>query len=304
MAHRPVTVGLNGTQASDAAADWGAREATLRGLPLLLVSAWEWQPYSHAPLTGTEMPGERSRRVPEETAARLSRTYPTLDIATEQLTGPPPEMLCRAAAESELLALGTTGLGALTGYLLGSVAMATVAHVHRPAVLVRPDTVAPDSTDDDAPQDVLGGGSPASAAPVLAGIDLGPCTEGVLRFAFAAAAARSAGVEVVHCWNPPVGYVQGIGGDLRWRADFTAEGASMMRSVLIPWSERYPDVSVSEHAAIGSPGRHLIEGGAHASMVVVGRRTSRYWPHEPRIGHVAHAVLHHSPAPVAVVPQD
>lgn len=140
---RPVTVGLNGTPASLAAAAWGAREASIRHLPLRLVSAWEWQPYSHAPLSGTEMPEQWSRRLPEEAAAQLTHRFPDLDISTKQLTGPPPEMLCREAAEAELLAIGTAGLGALTGFLMGSVAMATVAHTHRPVVLVRPEGTPP-----------------------------------------------------------------------------------------------------------------------------------------------------------------
>ncbi|MFE7577835.1 universal stress protein [Streptomyces sp. NPDC057521] len=295
---RPVTVGLNGTRASDAAADWGAREADLRMRPLRLVSAWEWQPYSHAPLTGTETPEQWSRRLPGETAARLAKRYPHLVIEADQLTGPPPEMLCRAAAGTELLALGTAGLGALRGFFLGSVAMATVAHAHRPVVLVRPDSAAPGPAGDD------GGVGEQAAAPVVAGIDLGPTTDGVLRFAFEAAAVRAAGVEIQYCWNPPVGYVQGIGGDLRWRTDIAEEGMHMVRSLLAPWSQKYPRIAVRVRCEIGSPARHLVDAGAHASLIAVGRRTNRYWPHEPRIGHVAHAVLHHSPAPVAVVPQD
>ncbi|WP_406090545.1 universal stress protein [Streptomyces sp. NBC_01013] len=300
---RPVTVGLNGTPASLAAASWGAHEASIRHLPLRLVSAWEWQPYSRAPLSGTDMPEQWSRRLPEEAAAQLAHRFPDLDISTQQLTGPPPEMLCREAAEAELLAIGTAGLGALAGFLMGSVAMATVAHTHRPVVLVRPEGSArPD--DESFAQRARDVEARDTGGPVIAGIDLGPTTDGVLRFAFEAAAVRSGELRIVYSWNPPVGYVQGIGGDLRWRADIAAEGASVVRSLLEPRSKDYPGVSVSVHGEIGSPARHLVEAAAQASLVVIGRRTNRYWPREPRVGHVAHAVLHHSPAPVAVVPQD
>lgn len=297
---RPVTVGLNGTPASLAAAEWGAHEATARSRPLLLVSAWEWQPYSRAPLAGTEMPEQWSRRLPEEAAHHLTHRYPDLDITTKQLTGPPPEMLCQAASEAEMLVIGTAGLGALAGFLMGSVAMATVAHAHRPVVLVRPSGTAPFSPADSA----MNLPDPRRDGPVLAGIDLGPTTDGVLRFALETAALRSEAVEVVYSWNPPVGYVQGVGGELRWRADIAAEATGVLHALLEPWREKYPEVSVRERPETGSPGRLLIEAAASSSLVVIGRRTNRYWPREPRIGHVAHAVLHHSPAPVAVIPQD
>ena len=47
----------------------------------------------------------------------------------------------------------------------------------------------------------------------------------------------------------------------------------------------------------------LIDDSADASLVVVGRRTRRS-PLGPHIGPVAHAVLHHAKAPVAVVAHD
>ncbi|MGW2590198.1 universal stress protein [Streptomyces sp. NPDC001515] len=299
-----MTVGLNGTPASLAAAFWGAREASIRHLPLRLVSAWEWQPYSHAPLAGTEMPEQWSRRLPGEVAAQLAPRFPDLEIGTQQLTGPPPEMLCREAAEAELLAIGTAGVGALVGFVMGSVAMATVAHSHRPVVLVRPEARVQPRDDGGLTQRVQDEGRRDIDGPVVASIDLGPATDGVLRFAFEAASVSCRNLRVVHSWNPPVGYVQDIGGGLLRRADSAAEGANMMRSLLESDSKKHPDVTVIQHEEIGSPSRRIVEAGASASLVVIGRRTKRYWPRKPRIGHVAHAVLHHCPAPVAVVPQD
>lgn len=41
---RTVTVGLDGSPESRVAADWAAREAKLRGLPLKLVNVWEPAP--------------------------------------------------------------------------------------------------------------------------------------------------------------------------------------------------------------------------------------------------------------------
>ncbi|MFI8320193.1 universal stress protein [Streptomyces sp. NPDC085529] len=54
-------------------------------------------------------------------------------------------------------------------------------------------------------------------------------------------------------------------------------------------------------AVVESAARQMIEASRGAGLVVVGRRTRRL-PAGPHLGHVAHAVIHHSPAPVAVVP--
>ncbi|MFE4796042.1 universal stress protein [Streptomyces sp. NPDC056708] len=298
---RPVTVGLNGTPASLAAADWGAREASLRDLPLRLVSVWEWQPFAYAPLAGTEMPEQWSQRLPEETATELRRRFPGLDITTDRLTGPPPEMLCRAAKESELLALGSAGLGPVAGFLMGSVAMATVAHTERPVVLVRADERADDTS---APAGSGGTRPDADGRAVVLGIDLSSSSDEVIGFGFEAAAARSATLRVINGWNPPPHVMHGIGGDPDWRAEATARAAETMRSVLAPWCERHPAVAVVEEAGIGRPARLLSEAGAEAGLVVIGRRADPRRPGPPRIGHVAHAVLHHCPAPVAVVPSE
>ncbi|MFC9932373.1 universal stress protein [Streptomyces sp. NPDC127190] len=54
---------------------------------------------------------------------------------------------------------------------------------------------------------------------------------------------------------------------------------------------------------IGKAGSHLVKASRDASLVVIGRRLRRT-PIGALIGPVAHAVLHHATAPVAVVPQD
>ncbi|MFE7612302.1 universal stress protein [Streptomyces celluloflavus] len=292
---RPVTVGLDGSPASLAAADWGAREALRRQVPLRLVHAWEWQPYQHAPLAGTgDGPRVWSQRVPREAAADLRNRYPDLDITADNLMGPPTETLCDAAREAELLALGTARVGGLAGFLVGSVAMATVAHTDRPVVLVRAETTAAD--EHRPPTD----GRPPSAMayrPVVLGLDLSrPCSE-VIRFAFDTAALRAAPVRVVHGWNPPAYFAYGAGANPTLNTDMAAEHTDMLRTALRPWQEKYPGIDVIEQPVIGHPARHLVEAGSDAGLVVIGRRTHR-------IGHVAHAVLYHCPAPVAVVPHD
>ncbi|MDX2784964.1 universal stress protein, partial [Streptomyces caniscabiei] len=53
---RTVTVGIDGSPESLAAAAWAAREARLRALPLRLVNVWEMvpEPMGRAPVLGAE----------------------------------------------------------------------------------------------------------------------------------------------------------------------------------------------------------------------------------------------------------
>ncbi|WP_241671662.1 universal stress protein [Streptomyces sp. IB2014 016-6] len=280
---RPVTVGMNNTVGSVGAAWWGAHEASLRDAPLWLVSAWEWQPYSRASLGSNEMAEQWSRRVPVETAAEIHRSYPQLDIRTQRLTGPPPEMLRRAASESQLLAIGVGGLGGRTGFLGGSVASATVSVTERPVVLVGSGRRAVERGEQTPGNDNPG---PVAVGPVVVGVDLGRPNEEALTFAFEAASLRSARLDVIHGRHRP-----------------PARDEQMLQNTLAPWFERYPDVAVREHSANGRPARELADAGTGAALVVLGLGARHHRRGVTRIGHLNHAVLHRCSAPVAVVPQ-
>ncbi|MER6306312.1 universal stress protein [Streptomyces sp. NPDC001657] len=284
---RPVAVGVDGSPAGLAAADRGAREAQLRDVPLRLVHAWEWQPYSHAPPEGPEVARRWSEGVPREVTTWLHHRHPGLDITAERLTGPPPEVLCEAAKAAEFLVIGTVGIGPVAGFLLGSVALATVAHCERPVVAVRARIL------DD-------GEHRGRPRPVVLGLDLGRPCDDVIRFAFDSAALRVAPLLVVHGWNPPPFYA--ANSNPNRDAAIATEEQTTLRHALGPWREKYPTVDVAEQAVIGQPARHLLEAGSQADLVVIGRHTPSPKALPPRIGHIAHALLHHCPAPVAVVP--
>ena len=74
-----------------------------------------------------------------------------------------------------------------------------------------------------------------------------------------------------------------------------------LAAALQPWRERFPDVPVVEHVEMGSAGQVLLSLSGRAQLLVVGRRADRSAV-GARIGSVAHAVMHHAPCPVAVVP--
>ena len=298
---RTVTVGLDGSRESVAAAQWAAHEALRRRLPLRLVHVWEWEPTTRTPLVGPETQRHWAERIPRETADELRVLFPELEITSEQLAGQPAAVLSVAAEEAELLVMGSRGLSGVAGFLVGSVAQAVVATAERPVVLVRAGEMEEDEHRPDAD------GSPSETTPyrdVVLGLDTDRPSEALIEFAFDAAARRAAALRVIHGWSLPPAYGYAPGAmDPTLSEDLATDEASTLTETLRAWREKFPGVEVSEHAVIGQAARHLIEAASDASLVVVGRRARRL-SIGTHIGPVTHAVLHHSPAPVAVVPHD
>ncbi|KUN81514.1 stress-inducible protein [Streptomyces bungoensis] len=309
---RTIIVGLDGSPESRAAADWAAREAELRGLPVKLVQVWEPipEPMAQAPLLGsethqrwtgrgeTDVPrAEGWGRIPHEAAEGLRLRHPGVEVTTERLTGSPAETLIEAAEDAELLVLGSRGLSGLGGFLVGSVGHAVVAHTERPVVLVRAGEQAADEKETD------GAGTPSAgtaAGPVVLGLDIARPDEALLEFAFDAAARRNVPLHVVHAWNPPPYYAYGMALEPAVEREMAKGDVVVLSEVLRPWREKHPGVKVVELSHYGSPSLLLIDASHEASLVVVGRRIRRSAV-GAHLGIVTQAVLHHAVAPVAVV---
>lgn len=238
---------------------------------------------------------ERYGTLLRATADQVRDDHPGLDVTTEMARGRAPAELTAAADESEVTVLGSRGLGGVVGFLIGSVSLAVVGRARRPVVLVRsgPPPSGVRGTGGDDP------GGARSGIVLGVGIDQ-PC-DPLLAFAFGEAARRDEELRIVHSWSPPPAYGYtavldpGVGSGLGRKA---ADGlAGMVR----PWRSRFPAVRVTERAVAGSAAAELVDVDRSAALLVVGRR-SRRSPVGPHLGHVAHAAIHHSPAPVAVVP--
>ncbi|MFE0511817.1 universal stress protein, partial [Streptomyces sp. NPDC058964] len=133
---RTVTVGVDGSPESLAAAEWAAREAELRDLPLHLVHAWDWQPYAQ-PEPRDAAHRHWGGRVLREATERLQTLHPDLEITSEQIERPPVTALLAASADADAMAVGSRGLSGVAGFLVGSVGLGVVAQSERPVVLVR-----------------------------------------------------------------------------------------------------------------------------------------------------------------------
>ncbi|MFJ3235320.1 universal stress protein [Streptomyces sp. NPDC086787] len=296
---RTVTVGVDGSPESRAAAGWAAREAQLRRLPLRAVHVWEPIPalVAQAPQLGGETLQSWTDGMTVNVVDALRLRHPDVEIIVDQLPGEPAEALLVAAESAELLVLGSRGFGGIGGLLLGSVSLSAVAGAGCPVVLVRAGEHPAEEDQADAPS------APAETGPcrpVVLGLDAPD--EALLEFAFDAAARRDASLRVASAWSePPSSSFYRYYGSTELYDSLTHSKAKALTEVLLPWRQKFPTVQVVEASRCGVAAQILVDSSRQASLVVVGRRI-RTNPFGTHIGHVTHAVLHHSTPPVAVVP--
>ncbi|RKN02975.1 universal stress protein [Streptomyces radicis] len=292
---RTIVVGLDGSPESLAAAAWAADEALRRGAALRLVHVDE--PELRPP--SWPVPGGDRRAVLDgvltERAADLTARHPGLRVTLERLTGVPGEELAELSGGTDLIVLGSRGLGRISGFVTGSVAGATVARAGCPVALVR-------------------AAGAEGTGTVLLGLALPEPADALITFAFEEAERRGAELLAVHAWNVPSvaelapggGYLpgsQGPGVDAGVLAAVGADSERRASAVLAPWRAKYPEVAVRERVTRGRAARLLLEEAPDAALVVTGRRmrTTRLGAH---IGPVTHALIHHCPAPLVVVPHE
>ncbi|MDX3637129.1 MULTISPECIES: universal stress protein [Streptomyces] len=300
---RHITTGIDGSAESLAAAHWAAREAVRRGVALNLVHAWTLHPRP-APF----VPADRSERGwAEETlhraAGSIRAAHPGLRIVERLVRDSAVDALLTEAEETELLVLGSRGLGGVAGFMTGSVSQRVIARSTRPVVLVRAGDSSADEhlsvSDGVAPDEI----PETPYRDVVLGLDTQhPCDE-LIDFAFTSARRRNAALHVIHAFSAPPFHVADGGPVPPTGPELLAAQEHSVVAVLRPWCEKYPEVRVTETVSEGRAATALVRASAGASLVVVGRRPrdSRLGPH---VGAVTHAVLHHVGCPVAVVPHD
>jgi nucleotide-binding universal stress UspA family protein len=286
---RPITAGVDGTEESLAALAWAAREAARRKLALRVVHAWRYQPHEVIEAANPDVQAGWAREAVGEAARTVTERHPELEVSTDVVQGPEAEALVAAAADAEMLVLGSRGHGRVVGFLVGSVGQQVIVEAARPVVLVR---AGDEPAAEAAGREIVVGqqGDPQDSADAL-------------RFAFETAAARGATVRAVRAWTlPPLfAYSPGSLKLLDEAGGLEPYEKKALAAALEPWRDRFPEVPVVEHVEMGSAGQVLLSVAGQAQLMVVGRRARRTAV-GARIGSVAHGVLHHAGCPVAVVP--
>jgi nucleotide-binding universal stress UspA family protein len=285
----PVVVGVDGSSSALEAARWAAREAARRRTTVQLISAFGWPETGHIGDPGLgghyrETMMKSTRAEVSAAAASAAEAAPGVEISELVVDGFPVPQLVAASSRAGLVVLGDRGLGGFTSLLVGSVAIGLAAQAACPVVVVR-------------------GERPSDAGPVVIGIDGSEISEAALAFAFEAAATRKVPVMAVHAWTDYV-LDTSVVPQLDWDAA-EADVHRLLAERLAGWIEKYPDVEVRRVVVQDRPAHALIQQAtvAAAQLVVVGSH-GRGSMAGLVLGSVSHAVLHHSPCPVAVVRTD
>jgi nucleotide-binding universal stress UspA family protein len=134
--------GVDGSAASDAAVRWAAHEAAMRSQPLTLLHAVAPTLASSTmgPTDGAITQGQMNRAyqildTSREIAEKVAGTTP-LDIHTQmQYAGIVPTLV-DASTDAWMIVVGSRGLDAFEGHLLGSVSSRLIHHAHCPAAIV------------------------------------------------------------------------------------------------------------------------------------------------------------------------
>ncbi|WP_433259834.1 universal stress protein [Actinosynnema sp. CS-041913] len=283
----PIVVGVDGSESALTAVKWAAEEAARHRVPLKLVHAYllPSRGYPEVVLTGHEVRQaleEQGRQQLADAEAVARATAPEVDVSVALEHSGAAGAMVWESKRARLIVLGSRGLGGFTGLLVGSVAVAVVAHGDCPVVVVR--------------------GSVTADGPVVVGVDGSPAGDRAVAFAFEAASMRRAPLTAVLAGNDFV--MDGLYGDrlpVDWAQVEQQEHVELAER-LAGWQEQYPDVRVERAVVRDRPARALLKSAADlgARLLVVGSR-GRGGFKGMLLGSTSQTLVYHAPCPLAVV---
>ena len=287
MTNRHMVVGLDGSPGSAHALRW-ALARTERFGPVTPVAAWQvpWWALVGSP-TGGPMPpvdddvyAEQVQVVAEQL---LSHTDPSLRRPLVVVQAPPGPALVEAAADADLLVVGSRGHGAVAAAVLGSVSAHCANHAVGPVAIV-PATA---SIDD-----------PHRA--IVVGVDGSTHSEAALRWAVTTAEPPAV-VRAVHVWDIDAAVTSGVGADTEEQLreqSLTVVHRTVDRATA---GLDHPGVTVESESVQGDPRVVLADLTVdRADLLVLGSRGHTGLAHL-LLGSVTTALIHRPPVATVVV---
>jgi nucleotide-binding universal stress UspA family protein len=275
-----VIVGIDGSPPSRLALRRAATEAVHRGVTLHIIHA------HHAPWPADEHGHTRI----EETAQKLvdraieeaRGDEPDVDVTGATVPGGAAKAILDAAAPGDLIVVGSRGHSGFAAALTGSTCQQVATHANTSVLVVRG---RPDPGD----------------GPVVVGHDGSAGVNSVLEMAFAAAAARAAGLTVIRAFRRSMPVLPADASPPKVYNPRTAQAALVdeLTRLTHPLTEKYPDVQVDIVVADGDPAHLLVDASQSAQLVVVGSRGHGGFA-GLLLGSVGLHLIHHAHSPVLI----
>jgi nucleotide-binding universal stress UspA family protein len=285
-----VVVGMDGSDAAQAAVEYAADLAARRRLPLRVLHAFEASQHELLPARGwhrdrQEVLRRAAQQMLDQTREVLSMACPDLEVQTQLQPGSPVQVLVEESRHADSIVVGRRGAGGFTPLLLGSTPFHLCAQASCPVVAVP----APEVVDQERRE-------------VVVGVDGSAGAERALEYAFQAAAETGQPLVAVRVWSEPGQVVTGLRISLvSDRDEVERHEEEQLSSDLASWAGKFPEVRVEPLVVAGHPAEVLLWRARTARLLVVGSR-GRSSLRNAMFGSVSHAVVHHANGPVAVVP--
>ncbi|MET9359369.1 universal stress protein [Streptomyces sp. NPDC006632] len=296
MDTRPVAVAVDGSDHSLRALEWAIPTARRLAAELVIAHVLPDHTQLWAARRSALGPGPAlNDPVTDRVRAALSGRDELPSVRFDSLVGEVPDALHALGAGARMLVMGSRGRGGFASLLLGSNSLAVATRAPCPVVVV--------------PRLARTGADERTSGRVVLGLHLGETADDVIEFAFVEAAARGVPLQVLTAYPAPPPAALMVAGEYPpgpldpdqyepAEGDVTREQAERIG----PFEARFPGVEVDALIAPADAAGHLVDASASAALIVVGRHRRRLKSGSLLMGSVAHAVLHHTECPVAVVP--
>jgi nucleotide-binding universal stress UspA family protein len=292
-----IVVGVDGSEHSQVALRWAAREARLRGGDLgglTAVLVWDLFNQLHADGSRRFDPDYDDTKADAALLATLEAALgaeAAASVVRRPVCDVPAQGLLGATGAGDLLVVGARGLGGFRGLLLGSVSQQCLHHAPGPVAVVR-------ITDGAAGDDAV-----RTEERIVVGVDGSDSSRAAVRWAITEAGLRGAAVEAVHSWEMPMIYgpvglatpydTAGIENAARRLVDEVVDTAVAQGGET--------GVPVERTVTSGAPAATILEAAEDADLVVIGRRGMGGFK-RLLLGSVSEHVARHAPCPVVVMP--